>query len=97
MDGPPLSLADGRRLSGLSWTDLWNRYTALGGSTTPDELRRHVEDDGCPNQHEHNVIAQAINEAFTDQGRDHPVAYRHLYRPPTNPAEGVTGRRPSGK
>lgn len=81
MDLPPLSLADGLRLSGLDDTDLWARYLALGGAGTIDQLRAHIGSGVCPDDHEHNVIAQALNEAFLDQHQDHPVGYRHLYRP----------------
>jgi hypothetical protein len=31
-----------------------------------------------PDSHQHNMIAQAINEHFTDQGEDHPVSYQDI-------------------
>ena len=79
---PPLSLADGMRLAQLTYLELWTRYLALGGSETINQLRRHIEADECPDDHEHNVIAQALNESYLEQDHDHPVAYRHLYRLP---------------
>lgn len=87
MPGPlpheSLSLADGLRLSTLTYTQLWTSCLALGGVGTIADVRRHVESDICPDDHDHNVIAQALNEVYVDQGRDHPVAYRHHHRPPT--------------
>lgn len=77
---PRLSLADGFRLSTLTYPELWARYVALGGAGTIEHLRRHIESRDCPNDHEHNVIAQALNDSYLEQGRDHPVAYRHLYQ-----------------
>jgi hypothetical protein len=80
--GANLSLADGLRQLGLSETELWNRYLALGGNNTLDQLREHVHSSNCPDPHDHNVIAQALNDAYLDRGHDHPVAYRHLYQQP---------------
>jgi hypothetical protein len=37
---------------------------------------------GCSDDQEHNLIVQALNEAFIEQGRDHPVEYHHLYKRP---------------
>lgn len=86
MTAPPdLSLADGQRQLRLSDTELWNRYLALGGTRDLSQLREHVHNSNCPDQHEHNIIAQALNDAFLDEGHDHPVAYRHLYQHPPNP------------
>jgi hypothetical protein len=76
-----LSLAEGMDLAGLNYPELWARYLGLGGSGTEADLRRHVSAETCDDDHEHNLIAHAINEAFLDIGADHPVAYRHLYRP----------------
>ena len=82
MTDPPLHLADGLRLAGLSYADLWTRYLALGGAGSLDQLCDHMNSADCPDEHEHNIIAQALNDVFVDEGRDHPVAYRHLYGDP---------------
>lgn len=76
-----LTLQDGLRRVGLDYPDLWQRYAALGGNGTESDLRRHVASGACGDDHEHNLIAQAINEAFLEAGQDHPVAYHHLTRP----------------
>lgn len=75
-----LSLADGMDLAGLTFPQLWARYFAIGGNGSEADLRRHVDAADCEDDHEHNLIAHAINEAFLDIGGDHPVAYRHLYQ-----------------
>jgi hypothetical protein len=87
MSGPLLSLADGMRQLRLTYTQLWTRYLALDGTSTLAELQQHVDGDICPNDHDHNVIAQALNDTYIEQGHDHPVAYRHLYQrnPDDNP------------
>lgn len=76
---PPVGLADGMRLADVTYPELSTRCFALGGSGTTGDLRRHVESDFCPDDHEHNLIAQALNEIYLQRGRDHPVAYRHLF------------------
>ncbi|MFI5845007.1 hypothetical protein ACIA8K_35430 [Catenuloplanes sp. NPDC051500] len=79
---PQLSLADGLRQLRLSDTELWNRYLALGGTGDLHQLRDHVRGGTCPDRHDHNIIAQALNDAFVDEGHDHAVAYHDLYRRP---------------
>ena len=75
-----VSLADGMRQTRLTYTQLWIGYVALGGSGTLTDLQQHIECGPCPDDHDHNVIAQALNDAYVDLGYDHPVAYRRLYR-----------------
>jgi hypothetical protein len=77
-----LTLDDGQRQLGLSDTELWTRYLALGGNNPLHRLREHVHSNSCPDPHEHNIIAQALNDTYVDRGHDHPVAYRHLYQLP---------------
>ncbi len=76
---PPVGLADGMRQIRVPCPELWTRYVAPGGSGSTGDLRRHVESDSCPDDHEHNMIAQALNKLYLERGRDHPVAYRHLF------------------
>jgi len=62
-------------LSDLDIEELWIAYFGLGGSMSMDELidllkgRREVSD------HEHDMVAQALNDYFTAKGQDHPVSY----------------------
>jgi hypothetical protein len=71
-----ISLQDGMRLSGMSYQELWLRHIAVSGTTGELELEAYVLDLLVPDDHQHNLIAQAINEYFIEQGQDHPVAYR---------------------
>jgi hypothetical protein len=84
MSSNDLSLRDGMDRADLDLAELWQRYSALGGNGTQSELSDHVASDRCSDDHEHNLIAQAINEVFLERGENHPVGYRHLYRPPTS-------------
>jgi hypothetical protein len=76
-----LTLADGQRQLALTDTELWTRYLALGGSGDIRHLRDHVRAVDCPDDHDHKVIAQSLNDAFVERGHDHPVAYHHLEMP----------------
>jgi hypothetical protein len=78
MTGTDLSLIEGMLAANLDYGSLWTRCFALGGDTTVAELRDIVETITEPDDHQHNIIAQALNELFLDRGDDHPVAYRHL-------------------
>ena len=80
MTDPGLTLADGMQKAGLTYPELWERYIAIGGAGAVDDLRDHVENSSCSDDHEHNVIAQALNDVFVERGQNHPVAYRHLHQ-----------------
>lgn len=71
-----ISLQDGMRLSGMSYRELWLRHIAVSGTQGELELEAYVLDLLVPDDHQHNLIAQAINEYFIERGQDHPVAYR---------------------
>lgn len=64
-----------RRQAGLSDPDLWLRYFALGGMSTPDQVRSFLRRDVVPSAHDHDVLAQALNERFSELGGNHPVGY----------------------
>lgn len=70
-----LSMRDGLDRSGMTWGELHVRYTGLGGLASFDDLRDFVTGDGAPNRHQHNLIAHALNEYFTERGEDHSVGY----------------------
>lgn len=72
-----LSLRDGMDLAGIDITELWQRYLAIGGNSSAGELARSVAVGAELDDHEHDLIAQAINDFFLEKGADHPVAYRH--------------------
>ena len=64
-----------RQDAGLSHSELWLRYFELGGMSTGFELEAVLFGVLAPSRHDHDVIAQALNERFSELGRNHPVAY----------------------
>ena len=64
-----------RQEVGLSHDELWLRYFELGGMSTGLELEAFLFGVLTPSDHEHDVIAHAINERFVELGGIHPVAY----------------------
>lgn len=57
----------------MSFPDLWLAYFALGGESQPYFLRAYLLDG--TGWVEYDIVAQAINERFHDNGGDHPVPY----------------------
>jgi hypothetical protein len=72
---PGFSLEGGMNLSGMSYSQLWMRQVSVGGDLDRLEVEAYVLGVLRPDSYRHNVLAQAINEHFIDQGGDHPVAY----------------------
>lgn len=69
-----------RRAAGLSDPALWLRYFGLGGMSTPDQVRSYLRRGAVPSAHDHDVLAQALNERFSELGRNHPVRYAEARR-----------------
>lgn len=69
-----------RRDACLSDPDLWLRYFGLGGMGTPDQVRSYLRHGVAPSTHDHDVLAQALNERFSELGRDQPVRYAEACR-----------------
>ena len=69
------SLDQARRTAGLSMTELWLRYFALGGMSTPVELEAYLLGALRPTTYDHNLVVHAINEHHVERGGDHPVPY----------------------
>lgn len=75
-DNLGFNLEDGAQLSGMSLPELWWRYVALGGESSPHALAAQIGGAAPVSRQEHNLIAQAINEGFLEAGTgDFPVAY----------------------
>ena len=72
---PGLSLYDGMRQAGMSFEDVWLAQISVGGNADAMAVEAYVLGLLTPDRHQHNLIAQAINEHFIDRGADHPVAY----------------------
>lgn len=76
MTGQPSDLShETCRDAGLSEPDLWLRYFGLGGMSTPVEVGSYLLGMSVPSDHDHDVLAQALNERFTELDRNHPVSY----------------------
>lgn len=77
MTGEPHDALDqARQDCGLTGGELWMRYFALGGSTEPFQLEAILHGAVLVADHDHNQIAHALNERYTELGRNHPVPYR---------------------
>jgi hypothetical protein len=67
---------DGARLAaGLSHVELWDRYFSVGGMSTRFELEAILHGALVTTDHDHDLIAVALNERFSELGADHRVAY----------------------
>jgi hypothetical protein len=61
--------------SGMSYPELWWRQVSVGGDADPLELEAYLLGVLEMGPHQHDVIAQALNEHFLDHGGDHPAPY----------------------
>jgi hypothetical protein len=61
--------------SGLTYQELWWRQVAVGGDASPLELEAYLLGLLELDPHQHDLIAQALNEHFLDLGQDHPMPY----------------------
>lgn len=59
----------------LSHSELWIRYFGLGGMSSALELQAILYGALRPSDHDHDVIAHALNERFVELGGNHPVPY----------------------
>ena len=52
------------------------KYFELGGSADPLELEGILTGILMTDPYQYNIVAHALNEQFSDAGRDHPVPYQ---------------------
>ncbi len=64
-----------RQDAGLTQLELWLRYFGLGGMTPALEVEAILCGALAATEGDHDVIAHALNERFTELGRNHPVPY----------------------
>ncbi len=62
-------------VSGLTVSQLWLDYVALGGSATRAELAAMVAGAGPIDRLDHDRIVSALNERLDDGGFGRPLAY----------------------
>ncbi len=76
MSEPPTDVLNlYRRDAALTHGELWLRYFELGGMSTELQVEAFVHGALLPTPHDHDVIAHALNERFSERGGDHPVSY----------------------
>ncbi|WP_181783230.1 hypothetical protein [Pseudonocardia pini] len=68
-------LRAGFAMSDLDVDGLWIGYAGLGGGLSAEVLEEILLGRRRATNHEHDLIAQALNDHFTDRGQDHPVPY----------------------
>ena len=77
MTMPLFAVLETARLNlGISATDLWIAYFALGGMAAPEVLRAYLRGQ-YTGSFDHDVLAHALNERFVERGMNHPVPYRN--------------------
>jgi hypothetical protein len=64
-----------RREAELSHGELWMRYFGLGGKSSGLQLEAFLYGALQPSEHDHDMIAHALNERFVEMGGNHPVPY----------------------
>lgn len=69
------SLQAGLKLGEISIEQVCANAAALDGALTGVEVAAVLEGARTCTAHEHDVVAQAINDQFIDGGGDHPVRY----------------------
>ncbi len=62
-------------LAGLSYTQLWVAYYALGGERTFEELKARLMGEQPMTAEDYDVAAVALNEHFSDMGLGYPLDY----------------------
>lgn len=72
---PHDSLDVARQAADLTQHELWVRYFGLGGMTPDLELEAVCHGAMTATAPDHDRIAHALNERFTELGRNHPVPY----------------------
>ena len=68
-------LEHARRDLGLTVSELWLRYFALGGMSTALEIEALLYGALVADSHDRDIVAVALNERYAELGGDHPVAY----------------------
>jgi len=84
---PSDELDQARQDAGLSHGELFLRYFELGGMSSAIELEAFCYGALRATAHDYEVVAHALNERFSELGRNHPVAYSEDGDGPRMPEE----------
>ena len=68
-------LVDARRTLGMSVPALWIGYISVGGNGSLAEVKDWLAGHGVLPGLDHDMLAQALNDRFTEAGLEHRVAY----------------------
>jgi len=68
-------LEQARQEVGLSVSELWVRYFALGGMAAPFEVEAILFGALIASPRDRDLLAVALNERFSELGGDHPIPY----------------------
>lgn len=68
-------LRSGLARSGLDESQLWIACSGIGGALGPADLEAALAGTLRLSDHDHDVVAQALNDRFVELGMDHPVPY----------------------
>jgi hypothetical protein len=60
---------------GITLYEVWFAYVEVGGNASLRIVQGWLLGVGEPDDHQHDLMAQAFNDRFIDQGMNHPVAY----------------------
>jgi hypothetical protein len=71
----PGVLERARQHAALSVYDLWLRYFAIGGDSSPADVESFLAQGSEPGHRQYNLLVDALNERFTEMGLDRPVLY----------------------
>ncbi len=64
-----------RQEVGLSVSELWVRYFAVGGMAAPLEMEAILFGALVGSARDRDLLAVALNERFRELGGDHPIPY----------------------
>ncbi len=71
----PHDFEEARSDVGLSVSQLWMRYFALGGAAMPTEFEAYVVGALDPDRNEHDILVLALNERSMELGRERRWPY----------------------
>jgi hypothetical protein len=69
------ALRDGMRQARWDTADLWVASVAMGGNLRQRDIELVALGTADLTPADHDVLAAALNDYFTDRGEDHPVRY----------------------
>jgi hypothetical protein len=79
-DAAPMRAAMG--MLDIPVEQLWIDYIGLGGELSLRAIIEFIDGHSALQDHDYDVLAQALNELFMDQEEDHPFPYTEEVDPP---------------